>query len=278
MKEQLNLYPLSYNGNKYVETKKHMSDFDISKYDIIAEPFGGIYGFSRAMFELNPNFNGKFIINDLDIDLIKAHVSIKADPIGVYNQYISIYNDYKDKPDIKLTEYIRGLNDPLLKLMTRSSMLHLYSIKNLKTKLNNLQKMSKSQLYKSFFDCCTFSNLDFMDFIDKVMKENKGKRILFYFDPPYFNSNNKQYICMNDNNTVDKHIKVIDNTQMYIDIIDMFKSGSCGILCVLSSNAIMDYLYKGYEYKEYYKIYNGNYKTANGNKKTQTVHKVFYKA
>ena len=68
---------LNYQGNKYLETKKYFKELDIRDYDIIVEPFAGIFGFSRALYEMNPEYDGVFWINDIDPDLIAFYKQLK---------------------------------------------------------------------------------------------------------------------------------------------------------------------------------------------------------
>ena len=60
----MNNFIFSYNGNKYLETKKHIFKNNIlqniNDYDVICEPFCGIFGFSRVAYE--NGFKGEFLL------------------------------------------------------------------------------------------------------------------------------------------------------------------------------------------------------------------------
>ena len=46
---------------------------------------------------------------------------------------------------------------------------------------------------------------------------------------------------------------IIDNTKIYIDILDFFKNSKCKILFSIDNNAITNYLYKDYIKQDYLK-------------------------
>ncbi len=77
----MNNFLFSYNGNKYLEIKKYFVSSncfkDINDYDIIVEPFCGIFGFSRYYYE--KGFSGEIWLNDINSDLINYYNKMKND-------------------------------------------------------------------------------------------------------------------------------------------------------------------------------------------------------
>ena len=71
----MNINFIYYFGNKYNESKKYLNNFDYSKFKNICEPFGGTFGFSRYVYEINNNI--QFHINDINKILIEICEYIK---------------------------------------------------------------------------------------------------------------------------------------------------------------------------------------------------------
>lgn len=275
-KNKFDKYPITYQGNKYLETKKYLSNINIKDYDIIAEPFGGIFGFCRAMFELNSNWNGKIYINDIDRDLINFHNKIMTEKgrDELYDKYNPIYEDFKDGHDRELTEYIKKSNDPVLKFMARATISTLYRLKNFKSKLNSLKTMSSN--YNPLIERLEFFNMNYIDFIDMLNKQDK--KILIYHDPPYFSSDNSAYYKLlndtkNNPSICGKYNKITDNTGFYVDIYEIMKRTPENIdhICILNKCAILEYIFKPFKIGEYEKVY----QSVIYHKRNQTQHVIY---
>jgi len=181
---------INYNGNKYNEVKKYLkTDVETMDYDFIAEPFCGIFGFSRYFYLLNGEKNKKtrFLLNDIETDLINFYKELKKDFDGT----LKTIEDLMEEEDIKKAddniskcETLQG--SYILKKMSlfRAG---LYVKHKLLKKIENFKK--KKTEYQEFFKICEFYNMDYKDFIENVVKPKKKKTLIFY-DPPYFNSNN----------------------------------------------------------------------------------------
>ena len=270
---ELKLYPICYYGNKYNETKKYLFNIDYSKYDIIAEPFGGVYGFTRAIYS-KCNKKTIFLINDIDTGLIKLHNFFKQNKPETIQK---ILNDYIIKHNIN------NMNDKELKnfiknyyyqhtedfLFFKYNCEGLYCADKLQKKINNnIKNLIK---YKNFFSRCTFFNMRHDEFI-KMINENelyKNKSKLIYFDPPYFDSCNKNYNQLNDNKIEENIITIGDNTKIYIDILESLKTGTHSIL-IINKNYLIDHIYKDYIKESYIKTYsNGCGKKRNMKRRAQ---------
>ena len=65
-----------------------------------------------------------------------------------------------------------------------------------------------------------------------------------------FNNNYIQYnFSTNENNVI------LDNTKIYIDILNYLKNCKCKVLFSINNNAITNYLYKDYIKQDYLKNY-----------------------
>lgn len=269
-------YPIHYYGNKYLETKKYLFKYDYTTYDIICEPYGGIYGFSRAISKMVNN-KCLFLINDINKDLILLHKYLSSNTIdNILNDIKTVSENVKldslndsNIIDLKYDEAFGKYEAFIFITANNLGCSRLHVKKGIETRLKNIKKL---EVYKDFFKICLFFNMDGKEFVKYVMDKFKKDKILFFFDPPYFDSANKSYINVNDNVQSDTRIFINDNTNMYVDIIDLLKENNknISILLVINKNGLIDYIYKDYIIECYKKTYS---QTING-KKRETYHNV----
>lgn len=240
-------YPVSYSGNKYKEINKYLLDkFNYDQYDYIAEPFGGIFGFSRAISSINNHCI--FLINDIDKNLIKVHNFFKKHTnfTNFVNSCKKIINNMKIKNDYELMTKIKkttknDIEHIFLRLYSQNA--HYFSMKKrLISMLNDLDQIIEN--LKNILNRCVFFNMDYVVFCDKIKKLDN---ILIFFDPPYFNSQNMSYtsIKKNINNTI------TDNTLIYIDILDFMENSGKDCILILNKIGIFDYLFSPFYHSEY---------------------------
>lgn len=271
--KRLDRFILNYQGNKYRESKKYLFDLDISKYEVIFEPYGGIFGFSRCMFELNPDYKGKFIINDINKDLInffkKLKTNIEKTCKTIKNKIDKIWKDCDNK-DANFTNKLRALDDYSIKLLCRGMNNNLFMYKKGVKKISNF--LEKKEEYKKFFDKITFWNLKSSDAFDKINKIDK--KILIFHDPPYFNSSNTSYF--NEPISIgNKLISHPDATALYIHILNQFEKKHDNIL-IINFTAVIHYIFKDYEKKQFEVIYQNSSKKKNKEyQKTKSVHVIY---
>jgi site-specific DNA-adenine methylase len=92
-----------------------------------------------------------------------------------------------------------------------------------------------------------------------MYKDNENGFI--YIDPPYLDSYNASYNSYS-NKQIDDENNVIDNTNIYIDLLEYLKNCKCKILFSINENAITKYIYKDYIKK----VYNRQYESTQINK------------
>lgn len=249
----------TYVGGKTKDYKSFKDYVNFDGCNTICEPFCGSCAFSF----LNRDNINKFILNDKDTVLIEFLKDVRKGLFPDYLKYVeNKILDYIDnnKPTKEwyslrksvtnntnkydrflisttsrgrfgLMEIDAGRNEPLLR------------IKN-KLKLENYENILNFVKEKNI----KFRNRDCLEIFNKV----KDKKNTFVFlDPPYFESYNKSY-CVNQINGKNE---VIDNTKMYIDILEFLKSAKCKVMLIINKNALIEYLYKDYIKGEYTKQY-----------------------
>lgn len=258
---KLDCYPITYTGNKYRETKKYFKNFKIDQYEYIVEPMCGIFGFSRALMEMNPSYKGKFLLNDHNKELIDFHNKIKNDEFEeIENECNELLNKYLlDVDDREFGKEIKEINKFYIKKMFEFRG-GIYKREKGKKRLINFK--NKLEEYKMFMSKCDFYNLDFNEFINTLPKD---KKILIFYDPPYISSSNIDY-------SMNKYIEgtkfLYDNTQMYIDIKNNYKNlPDHDQLMIINNTAIIREIFKKFNYD----IYDHTYSVGNKNK-TQHIH------
>lgn len=253
---KLDRFIITYQGNKYLETRKHLiNDVNINNYDIICEPFCGIFGFSRAMFEKYNDFKGKIYLNDLNTSLINFLKKLKTEPKKFVNDLSNELDNINDDREIKKS------SDDIKFVSSRS--MGLYNKHRGMTKIKNyLEKLND---YSFFFKHVELFNLPADKFIEQLPKD---KKILIYLDPPYFNSANMSYTYYDNNN---KKKDYPDGTDIYVDIYNLFKNNKTyDILFLMNNLAFFNMMFNEYKLKEY----EGTYQ----NQKNKKKHVIFYKS
>lgn len=274
-KINMNLFLLNYKGNKYNETNKYLKDIDIKKYDIIAEPFCGIFGFSRCLFAYNPDYQGRFFLNDIDSELVAILNKLKdkttrEELLKDIDNFIEKHND--SVGDI-VTKDLRASNNYLLKKVFVSVNDSLYCLDKGKTKIKNFR--SNMVNYEKFFELCEFTNKP----ADEFIKGLPNKKILLFYDPPYFDSSNTGYDQFVNTDIYGKFKERKDNTSFYLDILHSFQNNkNYDHVMILNKIDLVNYLFRDYIDSEHEKIYQSTVFTKkNGNQKSKTTH-IIYKS
>lgn len=247
----------SYFGHKFLETKELIKYCDFSKIKTICEPFAGACGFSLYCILKEKMINMKYIFNDIDKQLIDFLKDVKKGNLKSYIEYYNnniekFHNDHKlwleftRKKDYTLYEYF------LFRRATRGAgMLEGYNKKDggKCKKLNYDDYIELENIFKS--KNVTLFNMDYKLFINKY--KNKPD-VLLYLDPPYFSSFNSIYKSYSGSET-NNDKTIIDNTEMYINILNLLKTSKCKILYSINGNAITKFIYNEYIKKEVSKLY-----------------------
>jgi len=257
---------LNYDGNKYLETKKHLSEEiqKIGHIDIIAEPFCGIFGFSRMFFELTPDYKGEIWLNDINSDLINSLIQLQKNPVKLIKSVKKELLKYKSDHELSSDK----TKSFILSLIARTLTIQLCQIDKAKRKLDSYDITRFTQIFKQI----KFFNIDAAEFLKKLPKY---KKCLVYFDPPYFNSNNTQYQDKMKQK-VDKMNDYNDGTSIYITILNYFNKAkndhTKNKICILAINKIdvINYIFKDY----YLKDYEGRYQNIGKSKKKHIIYSV----
>jgi site-specific DNA-adenine methylase len=127
-----------------------------------------------------------------------------------------------------------------------------------------------SNNWKDFFKKTIITNEDYLCILNKY-KDNENA--FLYLDPPYMDSFNAKYSTYKNKKSYDNDLKIIDNTEMYIKLLDILKNGKCKILFSINDCALTNYLYKDFIKESYNHIYKPTY--VNIKDLNENVHKKY---
>ncbi len=244
-----------YIGNKWDESKNIYKHICLDDIETIIEPFCGSCSFSVYGFvKLGVN-DKKYILNDIDSNLINFIKDVKK---GELKNYIDNCNSEAQKyyDDIKLWHIARkkkelkcGYEWFNIKRLSRGNMLKDFSYKNKENKHKEID-YHNYKLQESFFKSENVS-LENEDYLKILEKYKNDESVLLFLDPPYIDSYNALYCGFTDTN----HSYDIDNTKMYVDIINFIKTCKCKVAMVINENALTRYLFNDYIIDSYEKVY-----------------------
>ena len=249
---KINSIPLGCMGNKTRELKLLIPIIEqhITKDTIFVEPFCGSCVVSFNVYMKHNNI--MFHINDIDPFRIQFYNNMKdeegrnefyklQDKVLDTNGGDSIYYEILGKNKCKMTT---DYNAYIISKTIYAFRMGLYPT----TKKVNKKIISENWI--NFFNKATITNEDFKIILDKY-KDNENA--FLYLDPPYMDSFNAGYNSYSGK-THDENMKIIDNTQIYIDLLDVLKC-KCKVLFSINDCALTRFLYKDYIKSDYNHIY-----------------------
>lgn len=259
------MFYIAWTGNKRKEFKYLKDLFNVNDFNRIIEPFCGSCSFS---FNCNKEgFKGKYLMNDKDKKLIEFLKDVKKNGSKKYFEFCQ--NRLKDLTKEKHNEFILNKDKNIKEWFYYNKCYNfrkgLYP-DQIKKKVQCIYNHEK---YDKFIKRCNFENKDFKDILYKYDDE----KTLIFLDPPYFDSFNANYVYYNKNGNDENYFR-IDNTKMYIDILEWMEKTKCKFILIINKNAITYHLYKKWFKLEYIKQYNLTKKSKNDYFKSKSIHMV----
>ena len=243
-------YPKVRFGNKYKDIKffKHLMPAP-ENVKCVAEPFAGTFAVIRHSY---PKVE-KLICGENDEEFLKSTKSI-FDNCKEYLEYNKKYNQLIKElmlkyPDDKHVMFNKN-KEQILKFIDDNKGNLLIDVERDVYSLGFISKKPEKD-YSGVAEI--FNRINWMDDYKKVFEACKDDKDCFMFvDPPYMSSDNTTYYG-NQKSTRGK--KVVDNTAIFIDIIDLLKVAKCKVMVVINKNCLNNYLFKDFIKGEYEKKY-----------------------
>jgi len=223
------------------------------------EPFCGSSVVSYNIYKQKPD--AKYHINDIDEIRIDFYINMKDG--NKRNELYKLEKNILKEGAPKYYEITKTNNkdyDSLYYKKIISSRIHSFRNgifpTNKKIILHNI-----SDDWINFFKNSNITNYDYKQ-IFKQYKDDEN--VFLYLDPPYNNSYNASYASYE--NKVDNNNNIIDNTIIYLDLLNLLNEAKCKVLFSINKNAITEYLYK--DYIKY--IYEYKYNLTHNKPKNET--------
>lgn len=240
--------PLGCMGNKKYELKYLLPIIkeNINEDTIFIEPFCGSCIVSYNVFKLNVVKD--FHINDRD----KIRIKFYNDMIDEEKRE-ELYKKEEDILKKGAEEYYKYVDKKQLKSdywsYIISHRIHCFRYGMFPTN----RKITISKISGNWLEFLTISKKTTDDWKVIMEKYKDNKNAFIYLDPPYLESHNASY-CQYEK-AVEQDGTIIDNTKIYIDILNYLKNSKCKILFSINKNAITEHIYKDYINNTYNRIY-----------------------
>lgn len=249
---------LSYIGSKRSDIKLFKDKIPKHKIDLCIEPFGGSGAVSFYLYQINPDM--KTILYDNDQILINYYNEMKKDSNYIIDEVNKLINSkidketyYKMVQDYKKNKPIGKEGAILYLFLKKFHGLRLFVYPSPTRKINPIDK-DKYKVYTDWIQKSEFICMDYNESFKKIFELKKSESTFIFLDPPYFSSFNSDYNCFKGDQT-DENKKIIDNTEIYIDLIHYIKKCKNNMMYIINKNKITEYLYKKYISGEYEKTY-----------------------
>jgi len=188
--------PLTYEGNKYKVIDKLKKELGTQK--VFVDVFGGS-GTVVANMDSEIRYYNELDkkVYDLIENLSLTHVLSIVESVRVFQEHFDLNNELKRKENYYRARYFYNNNKKTLNLFALSKNSFSNYIRfNSKGDFNSpcgkisckdyKALRSKIKDFQEAMSGVNFKNLDYLNLVYEVIRENKNEKdILFYFDPPY---------------------------------------------------------------------------------------------
>jgi site-specific DNA-adenine methylase len=226
-------------GNKQKDIKyfKHLlpNQEDI---DTVGEPFAGSFAVIRNCFYNVPNI----LCADNDIEFKKT-IDNRLKNLPEYYEFVKKFTEFtepfinRDKGRFILFQHKKIVKDWIEE---NKGLLNIDFERDLSVR-GMIKPFPTTMKYDDL--AVLYSRIQWFDDFKTVLDKLKDNNRAFVFlDPPYLSSDNSQYY--GNIATADK--TVVDNTGLFIDILNFFKTAKCKVMLVINRNAINEYIMKDY--------------------------------
>lgn len=242
---------IGYSGNKRSDIK-HFCDFfpDDKEYNKVIEPFCGSCAVSFYL-------NKESVLNDINNDLIKLLKLQRDEDLNKF--HIKVLNYYDTIKDLDIKEIRNDINknkeNDKIKLYFHYKFLRYLNF-NTKDRIKLPKTTKKIIKFSNFLKKCELLNKDYIEVFKKYGDDENN---FIFLDPPYFQSCNSYYSNAPTNSNFKDGLKEIDDTKIFIDILELLKK-KCKVMLIINDNYITRYLYKDYIKEKYLKKYSNNIK------------------
>ena len=242
------LFYFAWSGNKRSEIKHFIDYIKEANPSRVIEPFCGSCAVSLHS-SIREGIKCDYILNDTDRGLLAVLNHAKA------NGCAELFQFCLDNRDLTKEEYKKlckeAKTNPNAFNTTYYNKVHnrvpgLYPPPEKKIGLD-FNKYTKTD---AFFKDAVITQEDYKECMNKYKDDAEA---LLFLDPPYLDSSNSCYSQYTKN--ADGENIALDNTEMYVFILEFLKVCKCKIIMVMNGNALTHYIFRPWIKKEYTKLY-----------------------
>ena len=261
-----NHFFFSYAGNKREEVEHIYNKLDLENIETIVEPFCGSCAVSYYIWTQNKDKNYKYILNDLDNNLIELLRLIKdvnykdiEEDVNKKREEILTYEDDMNKAKQIYLEYIKN----------KKISGYLFSRKYYKLRcgtfpMNELNRLNKKLDISSYpmYEFITTANIELYNGdANKIIDKYDNEKSFIFLDPPYIASCNNFYSTDTGENITNIY-EMLNNKKL-----SNFK---CKIIICHENNWLFKIIFN--DYINSYGEYSKQYKNTIKGKHTKTTH------
>jgi len=262
-----NHFFFSYAGNKRQEVEHIYENINFKNIDTIVEPFCGSSALSYYIWTQNRTKNYKYILNDLDSNLIELlrlvrddkYKEIEDDVNKKREEILLLYEDDIIEAKKIYVEYIKNKDLKGYVLANKC-----YSMRSGIFPLKELYKLSKKidLSLAPIYDFLKTADIEiYNEDANKIIEKYDNKKSFIFLDPPYIASCNNFYSTDTGEN--------INNIYEMLSSKGL-KNFKCKILICHENNWLFKIIFKDYldGEKEYKKQYENSLHNRKGKKQT----------
>tara|TARA_R110002072_G_scaffold173495_1_gene328138 strand:- start:175 stop:1005 length:831 start_codon:yes stop_codon:yes gene_type:complete len=266
-----NHFFFGYVGNKRQEVEHIYENINFKNIETIVEPFCGSCALSYYIWSQNKTKNYKYILNDLDNNLIELLRLVKngdlkqvEDDLNNIREEILLYEDDIIKAKKIYVDYIKQKDFKGWVLANKCNCMRagIFPLRDFKRIFNE----KKIDFFKSpIYEFLTTADIEiYNEDANKIIDKYDNKKTFIFLDPPYIASCNTFYSTDTGEN--------IENIYQMLHHKGL-KNFKCKILICHENNWLFKILFKDYldGENEYNKQYGGNFGRI-GKGKKQTTH------
>jgi site-specific DNA-adenine methylase len=255
---------IAWIGSKQKEYINY-SDYLNTDHNILVEPFAGSAITSINHF-LKYGETKKYHINDNDYVLINFYRNMKKNALEVINEYNNLKNSIINDPEFitktpqNKAKYKKIIDDYKIKVKERNKeslaayFLFYSKIYSITNGLYPIRKQNFVDInltkYSLFLNFINKAKINCKNYLSIFKKYKNNKKALLFLDPPYLASCNNYYLTYSGKDHKEDKI-IIDNTKLFIDILNLLKNAKCKIILIINDNALTRFIYKDFIKKSY---------------------------
>jgi site-specific DNA-adenine methylase len=236
-----NQFFITYFGNKYQESKKHLKYETYNDIEHIIEPYGGTYGFSRFIYEMDEKTGRKprkFSIYDNNTELIDFYTKLKKMTAEEFKTYVDGYNDIMNDKKYRSEKKPNCIDNKKIKTIIDEHPDYKFMIE--RNTDGGMAKTTNKKNCNLFFDM--LKHCEFINENCKNLKLADEHNTLVYLDPPYILSCNLTYSDPG-----------FDHSQFIHLLFQTLKKSK--VMFIHSGHYLLDLVFKPYIIDTYEKTY-----------------------